>query len=338
MKPDVVSEFETRVRTMLMAAAIALLPGAVCGAASIVGDYPNKPIRVLDQYGVGGATDVMSRVIGQQLTERFGAQFVVDNRPGVAGNIAADIAARAAPDGYTLLMGVVSDLATSPALYPQMNIHPLKDFAFVTTAASGNYAITVSPKYPAKTIAEVIALAKSQPGKLSYGSGGIGSQLHLAIELLKSRAGIDLLHVPYKGGAGAIMTALVNGEIQVGIASIAGTLPFATNGRVVPIAVTGAKRARLFPNAPTLAESGISGYDITPWYGLVAPAGTPDSIVRGLSAEIGKILQLPNVQTIFANMGLDASPNTPERFREIMQSDIATAARIIKDAGIKPPQ
>jgi tripartite-type tricarboxylate transporter receptor subunit TctC len=236
------------------------------------------------------------------------------------------------------MMAVVSDLATSALLYPQMGIQAVRDFAFVTTAANGSYAIVVNPAGNAKTVPELIALAKSRPAQISYGSGGIGSQLHLAGELLKSRTGIDLLHVPYKGGAGAIMTAVSSGEIHVGFSSIAGSLPFVTSGRVTPVAVTSAKRAKLYPNVPTLAEAGVPGYDITPWYGLVAPAATPVSIVKGLSVEVGRILQLPDVQTTFANLGLEASPSTPERFREIMLADIAIATKIIKDAGIKPPQ
>src|SRR5258705_7325396 len=323
---------------VIMTGGILVLPVSHGKAAGIAGDYPNRSVRVLDQYGAGGASDVMSRTIGQKFSERFGQTITVDNRPGAAGNLAADIAAKATPDGYVLLMAVVSDLATSPLLYPQMGIQPLRDFAFVTTAASGNYAIVVTPTFPAKTVAALVDAAKKQPGKISYGSGGIGSQLHLAGELLNTRAGIDLLHVPYKGGAGAIMTAVASGEIQVGISSIAGSLPFVTSGRVTPIAVTSVKRAKLYPNVPTLAEAGIAGYDITPWYGLVAPAATPVAIVKGLSVEVGKILQLPDVQATFANLGLEATPNTPERFREIMQGDIAIATKIVKDAGIKPPQ
>src|SRR5688572_11233474 len=331
------SRYAVRAGVAAMAAAL-LVPAAHSIAATIVDDYPRKNIRILDQYGAGGATDVMARVIGQKLTERFGPSVLVDNRPGVAGNLAADMAAKAVPDGYTLMMAVVSDLATSALLYPQMGIQAARDFAFVTTAASGSYALVVNPASTAKTVPELIALAKSRPAQVSYGSGGIGSQLHLAGELLKSRAGIDLLHVPYKGGAGAIMTAVSSGEIQVGFSSIAGSLPFVTSGRVTPIAVTSAKRAKLYPNVPTLAESGVAGYDITPWYGLVAPAATPARIVKGLSVEVGKILQLPEVQATFANLGLDATPSTPERFREIMLSDIAIATKIVRDAGIKPPQ
>jgi tripartite-type tricarboxylate transporter receptor subunit TctC len=319
-------------------AAICLWTAAPATAATIAGDYPARSIRVLDQYGAGGATDVMSRSIGQKFAERFGQTIVVDNRPGVAGNLAADLAAKAPADGYVLLMAVVSDLATSPLLYPHMGIQPLRDFAFVTTAASGSYAIVVTPTFRAKTIPALIDAAKKEANKISYGSGGIGSQLHLAGELLNSRAGIQMLHVPYKGGAGAIMTATASGEIQVGISSIAGSLPFVTTGRVTPIAVTSAKRAKLYPNVPTVAEAGIAGYDITPWYGLVAPAATSAAIVNGLSVEIGKILQLPEVQSTFATLGLEATPNTPGRFREIMQADIATATKIIKDAGIQAPQ
>lgn len=338
MKPNYAMKMTATALMVILACASALLPVAHSTAAGIIGDYPGKAIRIFDQYGPGGATDVMSRVIGQKLTERFEAQVVVDNRPGVAGNLAAELVAKAAADGYTLLMAVVSDLATSPLLYPQMGIQPLRDFAFVTSAASGSYALVVSPTFQAKSVAELIAAAKARPGQISYGSGGVGSQLHLAGELLKSRAGVDLLHVPYKGGAGAIMTAVASSEIQAGFSSIAGSLPFVTTGRVIPIAVTSAKRANLYPNVPTLAEAGIAGYDITPWYGLVAPAATPANIVAAMSSEVGKILQLPEVQATFAKLGLEAAASTPERFRQIMQADIAIATKIVKDADIKPAQ
>ena len=322
-----------------IAAAVLLAnDGAKAATARIAGDYPSRAIRIVDQYGSGGATDVMARVIGQKLTERFGQPVVVDNRPGVAGNLAADIVAKATPDGHTMLMAVLTDLATGPLLYPQMGIQASRDFAFVTPVAAGSYVMAVTPSLGVKSVGQLVALAKSRPGQLKYGSGGVGSALHLCGELFRTRAGVDLLHVPYKGGAAAVMTATTSGEVDVGFASIAGSMPFVTTGRVVPIAVTSAKRAKAYPNVPTLGESGYPGYDLTPWYGLVVPAGTPGALVKALSAEIGRILQLPDVQTTFANLGLEATGATPERFREIMLSDITMVTKIVKDEGIKPPQ
>ena len=324
----------------LLAALLVALPAASAAAASgkLHGDFPNRPIRIVDQYGPGGATDVMARVVGTKLTERYGQQVLVDNRPGVAGNLAAQIVQKSSPDGHTMLIGVLTDLAASPLLYPHMAVNPLRDFAFITPAAAGSYVMVVNPTFPAKSVADLVAAAKKTPGKLTYGSGGVGSALHLACELLKSRAGINLLHVPYKGGAAAIMAATTAGEIHVGFASIPGATPFITTNRVLPLAVTSAKRSKSLPTVPTLAESGYPGYDLTPWYGFVAPAATPPGLVQALSKEIGSILQLPDVQTTFGNLGLEAQGTTPERFREIMKSDVTLVTKIIKDADIKPPQ
>ena len=220
------------------------------------------------------------------------------------------------------------------SLYAQPGFDAMKDFAYITVLAGGSYVIVAQPSFPAKTIAELVALAKSQPGKIGYGSSGVGGPVHIAGELLKSRAGINLLHVPYKGAA-PIMTAVASGEVPIGFPSVAGALPLIKAGRVVTIAVTSAQRSKILPNVPTIAESGYPGYDITPWYGIAAPAGTPNSIVRGLSVEIGKIMQLPEMQAALAAQGLDAASSTPERMRDIVREAIATCAKIIKDVGIK---
>jgi len=331
----------TRLAAALIVSASALAPNARTYAAdasapliSKADNYPHKSIRVIDPFPAAGASDIIARVVGQKFTERFGQAFVIDNRPGAGGTVAAEMAAKATPDGYTLFNVVVFSLAPSVSLYAHPNFDPLKDFAYITLLAGGSYVIVAYPSFPAKSIAELVALAKAQPGKISYGSSGVGGPVHIAGELLKSRAGINLLHVPYKGAA-PIMTAVAGGEVQIGMPSVAGALPMLKAGRVIPIAVMGAQRARTLPNVPTIAESGYPGYDMTPWYGIAAPAGTPNAIVRGLSAELGRIDQLPDVKAALAAQGLDATASTPERMREIVREAIATCAKIIKDVGIK---
>ena len=296
--------------------------------------YPHKSIRVIDPFPAAGAGDIIARTVGQKFAERNGQAFVVDNRPGAGGNVAAELAAKAPADGYTLFDVIVYSLAPSVSLYPQSRFDPMKDFAYITLLAGGSFVIVAYPAFPAKNIADLVALAKSQPGRIGYASSGVGGPVHMAGELFKSRAGINLLHVPYKGAA-PIMTAVASGEVQLGIPSVAGALPLIKAGRVVPIAVLGAQRTKTLPNVPTIAESGYAGYDFTPWYGIAAPAGTPNAIVRGLNVELGKIVQLPEVQSALAAQGLDAASSTPERLRDIVREAIATCAKIIKEVGIK---
>jgi len=306
---------------------------ATASRLSKADDYPHKSIRVIDPFPAAGAGDIIARTVGQKFAERNGQAFVVDNRPGAGGNVAAELAAKATPDGYTLFDVIVYSLAPSVSLY-KSGVDPMKNFAYITLLAGGSFVIVAYPAFPAKTIPELVALAKSQPGKIGYGSSGVGGPVHIAGELFKSRAGINLLHVPYKGAA-PIMTAVASGEVQIGLPSVAGALPLIKAGRVVPIAVLGAQRTRTLPNVPTIAESGYPGYDFTPWYGIAAPAGTPGAIVRGLNVELGKIVQLPEVQAALAAQGLDATASTPERLRDIVREAIATCAKIIKDVGIK---
>lgn len=297
-------------------------------------DYPHKSIRVIDPFAAAGASDVIARLIGQKFTEKFGQPFVIDNRPGAGGNLAAEMAAKAPADGYTLLNVVVLSLAPAVSLYAQPGFDAMKDFAYISLMAGGSYVIVANPNFQAKTIAELVALAKAQPGKIGYGSSGVGGPVHLAGELLKARAGINLLHVPYKGAA-PIMTAVAGNEVPIGFPSVAGALPMLKAGRVTAIAVTSAQRSGTLPNVPTIAESGYPGYDITPWYGIAAPAGTPPSIVNGLSAEFARIIALPDIKTALANQGLDATSSSPERLRQIVADAIATCGKIIKDVNIR---
>ena len=298
------------VASALVASASAFAVDVAAPRISGADNYPHKSIRVIDPFPAAGAGDIIARVVGSKFAERNGQAFVVDNRPGAGGNVAAELAAKATPDGYTLFDVIVYSLAPSVSLY-KSGVDPMKDFAYITLLAGGSFVIVAYPSFSAKTIPELVALGKSQPGKIGYGSSGVGGPVHIAGELFNSRAGIKLLHVPYKGAA-PIMTAVASGEVQIGIPSVAGALPLIKAGRVVPIAVLGAQRTKTLPNVPTIAESGYPGYDFTPWYGIAAPAGTPNSIVRALNVELGKIVQLPEVQSALAAQGLDAASSTPE--------------------------
>jgi tripartite-type tricarboxylate transporter receptor subunit TctC len=280
-------------------------------------DYPNRPIRFIEAFGAGGTTDYLSRLIGQKLTERFGQQIVVDNRAGAGGNIGAEMAAKATPDGYTLFMGVVPILAAARSMYARLGYDVVKDFDGITLLVSGNYV-----------------LAKSKSKQIRYSSSGVGSTLHLAMEMLKSMTGADMLHVPYKGGP-PMITAIAAGEVDTGAPSLTLALPLIKAGRLTALAVTGAKRAKEFPQLPTIAESGVAGYDLTPWYAAFAPARTPKAIVKLLNVEINNILQSPGVQASFAAQGLEAAGSTPERLKQILLGEIEKWARVIKDANIK---
>ena len=303
-------------------------------AAPSAENYPSKPIRIVDAFTPGGGTDVMARQIGQKLTERFKQPVIVDNRPGAGGTIGAGIAAKAAADGYTLFMAVVSSLAPSVSLYPDLPYNVMKDFAFVALVASGTYVVVVNPALPANSISELVALAKSRPGKLSYGSTGVGGPAHLVGELLNIRAGVDILAVAYKGGP-AIISAITSDEVQLSYLNIATVLQLIRAGRLRGLAITAAKRVKAAPELPTVAESGLPDFDVTPWYGVLAPASTPASIVAQLNREIGSIVQLPDMLTVFQSQGLEVSLGTPAQFRQLMQAEINKWAKVIKDAGIK---
>lgn len=339
MNSDIASRGAARLAAAITLGAIILLPGLSSEAATQpaqnpAGNYPNRPIRFIDAFPPGGGTDYMARLIGQRLAERFGQPVVVDNRPGAAGNIGAEIAAKATPDGHTLFMAVVPALTPTPSLYPKLPYNVTKDFVFVTLVASGSYVLFVHPAVPATSVSELVALAKSRPGKVSYGSSGVGGPLHLTAEMLNGRAGMKMLHVPYKGAA-PIVAAVAGGEVQAGYASLAGALPMIKAGRVNALAVTSAKRAASFPGLPTIAESGFAGFDVTPWYGVLAPAGTAPGIASLLNAEISIILRLPDVKAMFATQGLEATGSTQEHFRKIVRAEIEQWARVIKDANIR---
>jgi tripartite-type tricarboxylate transporter receptor subunit TctC len=288
----------------------------------------------VDGFAAGGGTDIMARQLGQKLSERLKQPVVVDNRPGAGGTLGAEVVARAAPDGHTLFMAVNTALAPSVTLYPKLPFDVMKDFSYITLLASGTYVVIVNPALPAKSISELIALAKARPGKLSYGSTGVGGPAHLAGELFKSRAGVDILHVAYKGSP-PIFAAIGGDEVQISYLNVAAVLPMIKAGRIRGLAVTAAKRAQAAPDIPTVAESGLPGFEVTPWYGVVTSAGTPAAVITLLNGEIGRILQLPDIQSVFAAQGLEVTASTPEQFRTAMQAEIDKWGKVIKEAGIK---
>jgi len=311
------------------AAACAFVTGAAQPAA-----YPDKPIRMLVGFAPGGGTDTTARAIAQPLSEALRQQVIVDNRPGAAGNIATDIASKSPPDGYTILMGTIAALAINPSLYAKLPFDPLRDFEPVTLAVSSTNVLVVHPSLPVKNVKELIALARSQPGKLTYGSSGVGGAGHLAGVLFDQLAGTKMVHVPYKGGAPA-MIALVGGEVQLVFATAETAVPQIKAGKIRALGVTIAKRTALLPDLPTIAESGLPGYEANNWYGVLAPAKTPRAIVERLNREIVRILNTQSVKDMLFKQGLDASPSTPQEFSAYIKSEIAKWAKVVKASGAK---
>jgi tripartite-type tricarboxylate transporter receptor subunit TctC len=315
--------------SLLVFAGAAMMAGNVSAAS-----FPARPIRIVDGFPAGGGTDYLARVIAIKLTDSLGQSVIVDNRAGAASNLAAELVSRANPDGHTWFMGLTSVLAPSVTLYPKIPYNLLKDFSYGSLVATGTYALVTHPSVSAKSVQELVKLAKARPGELRYGSSGVAGPLHLAAELLKSRAGVNILHVPYKGAA-PVVAAVVGGEVQVGFASVAAALPMVKANRLNALAVTSLTRAKAFPDLPTVAESGFPGFDVTPSYGILLPAGTPVDIVNQINAEIGKVLKLPDVQASYASQALEASHSTPARFRQIMEDEVNLWARVIREANIK---
>jgi tripartite-type tricarboxylate transporter receptor subunit TctC len=311
------------------------LLGLFCAAAAAVqaaDHYPLRPIRMIVAYPPGGGTDQVGRVMAEQLSQTLGQQVVVDNRGGATGNIGTELAARAVPDGHTLLMGNVAPNAVNVSLFKKLAFDPVKDFSPVSLVAITPNILVAHPSVPVKSIKELVALAKAKPGTLNFPSAGVGSSSHLAGELLKSLAGIDMVHVPFKGG-GPAMVATISGEVQIMFATMPAALPHVKSGKVRPVAVTTAKRSQAMPDLPTIAESGVKGYDAATWYGLLAPARTPKPVIDRLHADTVKILGGPTRQRLEAQ-GFEPDGGTPAAFSAYIKSEIAKWAKVIKDAGI----
>ncbi len=297
-------------------------------------NYPTKPVRMVVGAAPGGGTDLVARPVAQKLTGAWGQQVVVDNRPGAAGTIGTETVARAQPDGYTILMGSITTNAVNQALYKKLNYDPIKDFVPVSLVISAPQLLAVHHSVPVRTIRELIVLAKAKPGQLNYASAGSGSSPQLTFELFKRAAGIDIIHIPYKGTGPAIID-LVAGHVQMMITGIVAPMPHVKAGRLRGIAVTSAKRAAALPDLPTFAESGVPDFDVSTWFGAFFPAGTPRSIVAKLNGEIRRILEMPDIRQYFLDQGAYPAANTPEQFAAFVKSEVERWGRVVRETGVK---
>lgn len=312
--------------------ASALCPNFACAQAQI---YPNKAIRMIVGFPPGGGTDIVARLLAPRLSENLGQSIVIDNRAGATGTVAAGIVAKSPPDGYTLMMGHVSVNAIAPSLFSKLPYDAIKDFSPITLTASVPHFITVHPSLPVASVKELIAHAKAQPGKLSFPSAGNGSTPHLAGEMFKTMAVVNLLHVPYKGSGQAIQPLLA-GQHQVAFDTMPASAPYVRAGRMRLIAVSGAKRLSEFGDVPTMEEAGLQGYRITTWYGAFAPAGTAPAIVGRLHAEFQKAMRAHDIHPKLVDMGADDTVSrSPADFAAIVRADLARYAKLVKDAGLQ---
>jgi tripartite-type tricarboxylate transporter receptor subunit TctC len=296
--------------------------------------YPVKPVRMVVPFPAGGATDIVGRLVAQKLSEAWGQQVIVDNRGGAGGTIGSDIAAKAPPDGYTILVATSSTHAIAPSLYSKLAYDPVRDFVPVTLLASATILLAVHPSVPAKNVRELIALGKRQPRALSFASSGNGGISHLIGEQFKSMGGIEMLHVPYKGDTPALVD-LVGGQVSLMFGTAVSFLPYVKSRRLNALAVTNPKRSEIVPDVPTVAESGLPGFEALQWFGIFAPAGTSKDIVTRLNGEIVKTLRLPDVRERLSSLGADVVGNTPEQFAAFQKTDTAKWARIVKLSGAK---
>ena len=310
---------------------LALATGAASAAAPAGEWQPTKPIRMLVGFAPGGGTDTTARAMGVKLGERLGQQIIIDNRPGASGNIATEITANSQPDGYTVLMGTIASLAINPALYKKLPFDPLKDVLPVSQAVDSTNILVVHPSVTSKNVQELIALAKSK--SLNGGSSGVGGAGHLALELFNLQAGTKIVHIAYKGG-GPAMVDLLSGNINLIFATAASAVPHMQSGKIRALAVSTAKRSALVPNLPTVAESGVKGFDANNWYGVLVPAKTPRPIINRLNKEVVAVLNLPDIKDMLFKSGLDAAPSTPEQFGAYIKSEKEKWEKVIKAAGL----
>jgi tripartite-type tricarboxylate transporter receptor subunit TctC len=296
--------------------------------------FPTKPIRIIVAYTPAGTTDILARALAQKMSETWGQPVIVDNRPGANGNIGTEVAARAVPDGHSLVMATAGTHGINVSLYRKLSWHPVKDFAPVSLTAMVPNIMVVNNSLPVKNVKEFIAHVKANPGKLSYGSPGNGSTAHLSMELFKSMTGANLVHIPYKGSAG-VLTDVMGGQIAVTIDNMPPYVPQVRAGKIRALAVSTAKRSSAMPDVPTIAEAGVTGYEAGAWFGLLAPAGTPKAVVAQLSAESARILKLPDVSKRISELGAEPVGSTPEEFAALINSEIAKWAKVIKDANVE---
>jgi tripartite-type tricarboxylate transporter receptor subunit TctC len=313
-------------KLLIAVAAATLTQGAMAA------QWPERPVRMLVGFAPGGGTDATARAIAPKLTELLGQQVIVDNRPGATGNIATDITAKSSPDGYTILMGTIAALAINPALYEKLPFDPLKDLLPVTRAVDSTNVLVVHPSVPAKSVKELIALAKAK--SLNCGSSGVGGAGHLALELFNLQTGTRIVHVPYKGG-GPAMVDLMGGQIQLIFATAASAVGAIKAGKINALAVTTLKRSPLVPDLPTVAETGLKGFEANNWYGILVPARTPRAIINRLNKDISAALLTPQIKELLFKQGLDVAPESPEAFGAYIKSEHTKWAKVVKAAGLK---
>jgi tripartite-type tricarboxylate transporter receptor subunit TctC len=320
------------IRTVQRAAlgALALLIAAGAWAQA----YPTKPIRLVVPFPAAGTTDILAREVAQRLSVSFGQSVIVDNRPGAAGNIGSDLVAKSAPDGYTLLMGTVGTHAINPSLYTKMPYDHVKDFVPIVLVAGVPNVLEVTPSLPVNSVADLIKLAKERPGQLNFASSGSGTSIHLSGELFKTMAGVDMMHVPYKGSAPAI-TDLMGGQVQLMFDNLPSSLAQIKAGKLRAIAVTSAQRAPALPNIPTIAESGLPGFEASSWFGLLAPAGTPAAIVARINADVNQWLQSAEANEKLLAQGAVPAGGTPEQFAAHIRAETEKWAKVVKVSGAK---
>lgn len=326
---------------LLKKSALALATLLLCTTAAVLNpsparaqeQYPSKPLKFIVPFSPGGGIDILARTIGQKLGEDWKVPVVVDNRPGASGNIGTEAAAKSAPDGYTVLT-TANTIIMVPSLYKKVPFDPVKDFTPVAPLAVGSLALVARPTLPVKNVKEFIALAQASPGKLNYGSPGNGTPHHLAMELVKQRANIDLTHIPYKGSAG-LVTDVVSGQVDIAFLPVHQVLPYVKTGKMLMLAAGGTKRTSVTPDVPSMAQAaGISDIDVDMWYGLYLPAGASKDVVAKLNREVNAILKMPDVGVTLGNLGLQPSGGTPEQLAELTTSDLNRWAKVIKQARI----
>ena len=317
--------------TLTLAAALGVglsLPATVAAQAS----FPSKPLIIIVPFTPGGTTDILARIVGQGLSTEFGQSVVIENRAGAGGNIGAQVAAKAAPDGYTLFMGTVGTQAINASLYKKMPFDPIKDFAPLTRVANVPNLLVANPAQPFKSVAELIAYAKANPGKVNFASSGNGTSIHLSGELFKTMAKVQMVHVPYKGSAPAL-TDLLGNQVGIMFDNLPSVIPHVRSGKLRPLAITTAKRSPELPDVPTIAESGLPGYEATSWFGLLAPAGTPAPVISKLNAAIVKVLAQADVRKRISDQGAEVYSETPEQFAAFIQAEGIKWGKVVRDSG-----
>ncbi len=320
-------------RTANCCLALVMLVGA-CMQPLLAQDYPEKTIRLIVPYTPGGTADMLARTIGQKMAESLGQQIIIDNRPGAGGNIGADLVAKAAPDGYTILMGTVATHAINPNLYPKIPYDAAKDFAPIALVATLPNLLVVNPSLPARNVKELIALAKSKQGELAFASAGNGTSQHLSGELFKKMTGVDMIHIPYKGSAPAV-TDLVGGQVQLMFDNIPSSLPQVRAGKLRALAVTGPRRSPVLPDLPTLSEAGLPGFSITSWFALFAPAGTPAKILIRLNKEAGKAIASKELRQQWMAQGIEPAGGTSEQLAAFRRIEAPKWEKIVRDSGAR---